>query len=62
MPDQRRRAVVSGAAGFLASHLSEKLIADGWEVVGLDNLLTGRMEQPRGIVAASNSSRSCITT
>ncbi len=40
----RPRAVVSGAAGFLASHLSEKLVADGWDVVGLDNLLTGRME------------------
>ena len=51
MPDQRRRrAVVSGAAGFLASHLSEKLIADGWEVVGLDNLLTGRMENLEGLL------------
>jgi len=50
VPDQRRRAVVSGAAGFLASHLSEKLIADGWEVVGLDNLLTGRMENLEGLL------------
>jgi dTDP-glucose 4,6-dehydratase len=41
---QRPRAVVSGAAGFLASHLSEALVARGWEVVGLDNLLTGRMD------------------
>ncbi|MEP6622808.1 MAG: UDP-glucuronic acid decarboxylase family protein [Acidimicrobiia bacterium] len=40
----RPRAVVSGAAAFAASHLSEKLVADGWDVVGLDNLLTGRME------------------
>ena len=40
----RPRAVVSGAAGFLGSHLSEKLVADGWDVVGLDNLLTGRMK------------------
>ena len=47
---RRRRAVVSGAAGFLASHLSEKLIADGWEVVGLDNLLTGRMENLEGLL------------
>ena len=39
----RPRAVVTGAAGFLGSHLSEKLVADGWDVVGLDNLLTGRM-------------------
>ena len=40
----RPRAVVTGAAGFLASHLSERLIDGGWDVVGLDNLLTGRME------------------
>ncbi len=38
------RAVVSGAAGFLGSHLSERLVGAGWDVVGLDNLLTGRME------------------
>jgi dTDP-glucose 4,6-dehydratase len=40
----RPRAVVSGAAGFLASHLCEHLIDRGWDVVGLDNLLTGRMQ------------------
>jgi dTDP-glucose 4,6-dehydratase len=40
----RPRAVVTGAAGFLASHLSEQLIDGGWDVVGLDNMLTGRME------------------
>lgn len=36
------RVVVTGAAGFLGSHLCERLIARGDEVVGLDNLLTGR--------------------
>jgi dTDP-glucose 4,6-dehydratase len=40
----RPRAVVTGAAGFLASHLCERLIERGWDVVGLDNLLTGRMQ------------------
>src|SRR5437588_763074 len=35
------RAVVSGAAGFIASHLCDRLIERGWEVVGIDNLVTG---------------------
>ncbi len=38
------RVVVAGAAGFLGSHLCDRLIARGDEVVGIDNLLTGRME------------------
>ena len=35
------RVVVTGAAGFIGSHLSEALIARGDTVVGIDNLLTG---------------------
>jgi len=37
------RILVTGAAGFLGSHLSDALIASGCEVVGVDNLCTGRM-------------------
>ena len=36
-----RRAVVTGGAGFLGSHLCTRLLADGWDVVCLDNFLTG---------------------
>lgn len=36
-----RRAVVTGGAGFLGSHLCERLLADGWQVVCVDNLVTG---------------------
>jgi dTDP-glucose 4,6-dehydratase len=36
-----RRAVVTGGAGFLGSHLCERLLADGWQVVSVDNLVTG---------------------
>ena len=35
------RAVVTGGAGFLGSHLCDRLIAEGWEVLALDNLITG---------------------
>ena len=38
------RVVVTGAAGFLASHLVDRFLADGHAVVGVDNLLTGRRE------------------
>jgi len=40
-PPLNRRAVVTGGAGFLGSHLCERLLADGWDVVCVDNLLTG---------------------
>lgn len=35
------RAVITGGAGFLGSHLCDRLIEQGWEVVCLDNLITG---------------------
>jgi dTDP-glucose 4,6-dehydratase len=41
------RIVVTGGAGFLGSHLCERLLADGHSVVCVDNLLTGRMENLR---------------
>lgn len=36
-----KRAVVSGAAGFVGSHMCDRLLAEGMAVVALDNLLTG---------------------
>jgi dTDP-glucose 4,6-dehydratase len=35
------RAVITGATGFLGSHLAERLLDEGMEVLGLDNFLTG---------------------
>src|SRR5207248_11681746 len=34
-------SVVTGAAGFLGSHLSERLLAEGHRVIAIDNLITG---------------------
>lgn len=36
-----KRVVITGAAGFIGSHLAEALLDQGWSVVGIDNLLTG---------------------
>ena len=38
------RVLITGAAGFLASHLSDRFLADGHSVVGLDNFITGHPE------------------
>ncbi len=38
------RYVISGAAGFIGSHLCDRLISEGHEVVALDNLITGHVE------------------
>ena len=35
------RVLITGAAGFLGSHLSDRFLAEGHEVVGVDNLITG---------------------
>jgi UDP-glucose 4-epimerase len=43
-PGQRRRALITGGAGFVGSHLAESLLADGWEVFALDDLSTGSIE------------------
>ena len=41
------RAVVTGGAGFLGSHLCDYLIERGWEVLAIDNLVTGAEENVR---------------
>lgn len=40
---RKMRALVTGAAGFLGSHMVDALLAEGHSVLGVDNLLTGRM-------------------
>lgn len=38
-----KRVLITGAAGFLGSHLSDRFIAEGCHVIGIDNLLTGSL-------------------
>ena len=38
----QQRALITGGAGFLGSHLCDALLGEGWRVVVVDNLLTGR--------------------
>ena len=41
---KQNRVLITGAAGFLGSHLCDRFIAEGYEVVGMDNLLTGNLD------------------
>ncbi len=43
----RKTVLITGAAGFLGSHLADRLLAEGFEVVGLDNLMTGDLSNLR---------------
>jgi dTDP-glucose 4,6-dehydratase len=38
------RVLITGGAGFLGSHLSERFLAEGFDVIGMDNFITGRPE------------------
>jgi dTDP-glucose 4,6-dehydratase len=41
---ERKRILITGAAGFLGSHLCDRFINDGYHVIGMDNLITGRLK------------------
>ena len=39
-----KRVLITGAAGFLGSHLCDRFIKEGYEVIGMDNLITGSLK------------------
>jgi dTDP-glucose 4,6-dehydratase len=41
---ERKRVLITGAAGFLGSHLCDRFIKEGFHVIGMDNLITGRLK------------------
>lgn len=49
-----KRVLVSGAAGFIGSHLCDRLLAEGYEVIGLDNLITGHERNISHLASAGN--------
>ena len=51
---QRKRVLVTGGAGFLGSHLCDRLLSDGQEVICLDNFFTGSKENIRGLLVHPN--------
>lgn len=40
----KKRVLITGAAGFLGSHLCDRFIKEGYHVIGMDNLITGDMK------------------
>lgn len=44
MSTKRKRILITGAAGFLGSHLCDRFIKDDYHVIAMDNLITGRLK------------------
>jgi dTDP-glucose 4,6-dehydratase len=44
------RTLITGGGGFIGSHLCERFLADGHEVVAVDNFITGRLENIRPLI------------
>jgi len=41
---KRKKVLITGAAGFLGSHLCDRFVKDDYHVIGMDNLITGRLK------------------
>jgi dTDP-glucose 4,6-dehydratase len=49
-----KRVLITGAAGFLGSHLCDRFIKDGYHVIGMDNLVTGDMRNIEHLMPLPN--------
>jgi len=49
-----KRVLITGAAGFLGSHLCDRFIKDGHHVMGMDNLITGNLKNIEHLFALEN--------
>ncbi|KQN34713.1 NAD-dependent dehydratase [Pedobacter sp. Leaf41] len=49
-----KRILITGAAGFLGSHLCDRFIAEGYQVIGMDNLITGDLANIEHLFSREN--------
>ncbi|ADR21454.1 epimerase [Marivirga tractuosa] len=50
----KERVLITGAAGFLGSHLCDRFIQEGYDVIGMDNLITGSMDNIAHLMGKEN--------
>ncbi len=50
----RKRILITGAAGFLGSHLCDRFIKEGFHVIGMDNLITGNLQNIEHLFGLEN--------
>ncbi len=52
----KKKVLITGAAGFLGSHLCDRFIKEGFDVIGMDNLITGDMKNIEHLLPLPNFS------